>query len=188
LESNYSSCIGRSSENICSSSGGAHEKAKRGWNSVYHKKLVEKLVWVLPSYFCFVKFHSQLSIWCPYYAKTGRSRPLIAWPNDMGQILRCQEKAGKTPKEQRSTILFCYFELSTWHSPQWGNYLDLGDWMSLNVLLTSLKCQDVFLVHFSHLIGSLKFVFLILTFILKVFSTQVCLALFVWVPKKFVGT
>jgi len=30
LESNYSSCTGRSSENICSSSGGAHEKEKRG--------------------------------------------------------------------------------------------------------------------------------------------------------------
>jgi hypothetical protein len=30
-KSNYSSCTGRSSENICSSSGGAQEKGKRGW-------------------------------------------------------------------------------------------------------------------------------------------------------------
>jgi len=32
-----SSCTGRSSENICSSSGGAQEKGKRGRNSVYHQ-------------------------------------------------------------------------------------------------------------------------------------------------------
>jgi hypothetical protein len=30
FESNYSSCIGRSSENICSNSGGAQEKGKTG--------------------------------------------------------------------------------------------------------------------------------------------------------------
>jgi hypothetical protein len=30
FESNYSSCTGRSSENICSSSGGAKEKVKTG--------------------------------------------------------------------------------------------------------------------------------------------------------------
>ncbi len=34
---NYSSCTGRSSENICSSSGGAQEKGKIGWNSIYHQ-------------------------------------------------------------------------------------------------------------------------------------------------------
>jgi len=28
--------LSRSSENICSSSGGAQEKGKTGWNSVYH--------------------------------------------------------------------------------------------------------------------------------------------------------
>ncbi len=37
VETNYSSCTVRSSENICSSSGGAHEKGKTGWNSVYHQ-------------------------------------------------------------------------------------------------------------------------------------------------------
>jgi hypothetical protein len=30
---NYSSCTGRSSENLCSSNGGAQEKRKTGWNS-----------------------------------------------------------------------------------------------------------------------------------------------------------
>jgi hypothetical protein len=37
FESNYSSCTGRSSENICSTSGGGQEKGKTGWNSVYHQ-------------------------------------------------------------------------------------------------------------------------------------------------------
>jgi hypothetical protein len=35
-DSNYSSCTGRSSENICSSSGGAQEKGKTGWNSIWN--------------------------------------------------------------------------------------------------------------------------------------------------------
>ncbi len=34
---NYSSCTGKRSENICSSSIGAQEKGKTGWNSVYHQ-------------------------------------------------------------------------------------------------------------------------------------------------------
>ncbi len=37
VQTNYSSCTSRSSENICSRSGGAQEKGKTGWNSVYHK-------------------------------------------------------------------------------------------------------------------------------------------------------
>jgi len=38
FETNYSSCTVRSSENICSSRGGAaEEKGKTGWNSVYHQ-------------------------------------------------------------------------------------------------------------------------------------------------------
>jgi hypothetical protein len=37
FETNYSSCTGRSSENICSSSGCTQEKRKTGWNSVYHQ-------------------------------------------------------------------------------------------------------------------------------------------------------
>ncbi len=36
LESNYSICTGMSSENICSNTGGAQAKGKRGWNSVYY--------------------------------------------------------------------------------------------------------------------------------------------------------
>jgi hypothetical protein len=34
---NYSSCTGRSTENPCSSSGGAQEKRKTGWNSGNHQ-------------------------------------------------------------------------------------------------------------------------------------------------------
>jgi hypothetical protein len=37
FETNYSSCTGKSSENICNSSGGAQEKGKIGCNSVYHQ-------------------------------------------------------------------------------------------------------------------------------------------------------
>jgi hypothetical protein len=37
FESNYNSCTGRSSENICSSSGGAQGIGKTRWNSVYHQ-------------------------------------------------------------------------------------------------------------------------------------------------------
>jgi hypothetical protein len=37
FETNYSSCTVRSSENLCSSSGGAQEKGKTGWNSIYHQ-------------------------------------------------------------------------------------------------------------------------------------------------------
>jgi hypothetical protein len=38
---NYNSCTGRSSENICSINGGAQEKGKTGWNSVYHQNCWE---------------------------------------------------------------------------------------------------------------------------------------------------
>ncbi len=51
-------------ENICSSSGSKGEKEKRGWNLSLLPKLVEKLVWVPVIILCFVKFHSQLRIWC----------------------------------------------------------------------------------------------------------------------------
>jgi hypothetical protein len=37
FQTNYSSCTVRSSENICSSSGGAQEKGKTVWNSVYYQ-------------------------------------------------------------------------------------------------------------------------------------------------------
>jgi hypothetical protein len=52
FENNYSSCTGRSSENICSCSGGAEEKGKTGCNSVLLPKLGEKLVWVPVISFC----------------------------------------------------------------------------------------------------------------------------------------
>jgi hypothetical protein len=42
----YPSCRGRSSENMCSSRGGAPVKGKTGWNSGYHQNWWKKLVWV----------------------------------------------------------------------------------------------------------------------------------------------
>jgi hypothetical protein len=50
-------CTGTSSENICSSSGG--KKGRGDETQFYHQ-----------NYFVFVKFHSQLSIWCPIDAET----------------------------------------------------------------------------------------------------------------------
>ncbi len=47
-ETNYSRCTVKSSENICSSSGGAQEKVKTGWNSVYHQ-IRCFFFWVSPS-------------------------------------------------------------------------------------------------------------------------------------------
>jgi hypothetical protein len=38
VQSNYSSCIVRNSENICSSSGAVPKKAKTRWNSICYKK------------------------------------------------------------------------------------------------------------------------------------------------------
>ncbi len=75
FESNYSSCTGRSSENICSSSGGP-QKTKDRMKLSLPPKLMEKLVWVpvillsiiLVPYTCLMLYH----------AKTNRSHPLIA--------------------------------------------------------------------------------------------------------------
>jgi len=54
LETNYNSCCtGKSSENICTSSGGAQEKEKTGCVTQLPPKLVEKLVFCkifIPSY------------------------------------------------------------------------------------------------------------------------------------------
>ncbi len=68
FESNYSSCTGRSSENICSSIEGAQRKGERGdetqfttkiwWNNQFGSQI-----------FRFVKFRSQLSISCPIMPK-----------------------------------------------------------------------------------------------------------------------
>jgi hypothetical protein len=56
FESNYTSCTGKSSENICSSSSAG--KKERGDETQFTTKL-----------FRFVKVHSQLSIWCPIMRK-----------------------------------------------------------------------------------------------------------------------
>ncbi len=76
LESNYySSCTGRSSENVCSSSGGAQAKRKEGMKLSLPPKLVgKKLVWV-PGLFCFSKISFPVTHLMPYYAETGRSHP-----------------------------------------------------------------------------------------------------------------
>ncbi len=39
-------------ENLCSTSGGAQEKGKTGWNSVYHWNCWKKLVWIPIISFC----------------------------------------------------------------------------------------------------------------------------------------
>ncbi len=80
FESNYSSCTGRSSENICSSSEGGQEKGKRGWNSVYHQNWWKKLVWF--PVISFRKISFPVTHLIPYCDETHRSRPLtlrITW-------------------------------------------------------------------------------------------------------------
>ncbi len=46
-------------------SGGAQEKGKTGWNSVYSTTKIGGKTSLGPSYFAFYTFHSQLHIWCP---------------------------------------------------------------------------------------------------------------------------
>ncbi len=53
------------------------EKGKRGMKLSLPPKLVEKLVWVPVISFCKISF--PVTHLMPYYSKTGRSRPLIAW-------------------------------------------------------------------------------------------------------------
>jgi hypothetical protein len=64
-----------SSENICSNGGGAQEKGI-GMKLSLPSKLVEKLVWVPIISFC--KISLPVPHLMPYYAETGRSRPVIA--------------------------------------------------------------------------------------------------------------
>jgi hypothetical protein len=55
------------------------KRAKTGWTSVYHQNWWKKLVWI-PVIFPFVKFSCPVMGLMSYYAKTGRSRPLLlAW-------------------------------------------------------------------------------------------------------------
>jgi hypothetical protein len=49
---------------------------KKGRNSVYHEILWKKLVWVPVISFCEISF--PIMHLMPYYAETGRSRPLVA--------------------------------------------------------------------------------------------------------------
>jgi hypothetical protein len=53
------------------------KKGKTGWNSSLPTKLVKKLVWVPVISFC--KISIPVMHLMPWYAETGRSRPLIAW-------------------------------------------------------------------------------------------------------------
>jgi hypothetical protein len=63
--SNYSSCTGRSSENICSGSRGAQLKDRKKVS--LPPKLVEKLS------FRFVKFSFPVACLMPYYVETGQA-------------------------------------------------------------------------------------------------------------------
>jgi hypothetical protein len=72
FQSNCSSCIGRSSENISSSSAVAQGKGKRQCSRSGKSKEGMKLS--LPPKLV----ENPVTHLMPYYAKTGRSRPLIA--------------------------------------------------------------------------------------------------------------
>jgi hypothetical protein len=55
------------------------KRGKTGWTSIYHQNWWKKLVWI-PVIFPFVKFSFPVMGLMSYYAKTGRSRPLLlAW-------------------------------------------------------------------------------------------------------------
>ncbi len=75
FESNYSSCTGRNSENICSSSGGP-AKNKRQDETQFKTKIDGKTS-LGPSYFAFYNSRSIYMLML-YHAKTNRSHPLIA--------------------------------------------------------------------------------------------------------------
>jgi hypothetical protein len=68
FESNYNSCTGRSSENICNTSGGAQEKRKDRMKLSLPPKLVEKLVCVPVISFCKI-FIPVKDAWCPIISK-----------------------------------------------------------------------------------------------------------------------
>jgi hypothetical protein len=73
VESNYSRCTGRTSENICIAA--AEALRKKVMKLSLSPKLVEKLVWVPIILFC--KFSFSVTHLMPYYAETGHSCPLI---------------------------------------------------------------------------------------------------------------
>jgi hypothetical protein len=92
------SCTGRSSENICSGSGGAQEQGKTGWNSIYPPKLVEKLVWVPVISFRKI-FITSYAFWCPIMPKLAVLTP---WSCDF-----------KDNSKSKNTCIghFCFFEV-----------------------------------------------------------------------------
>jgi hypothetical protein len=79
FKTNYSSCIGRSSENICSSIGGAQEKGKRGMKLSLPPKSVEKLVWVPIISFCKISF-PVMHLMAYFILKPAVLAPIIACP------------------------------------------------------------------------------------------------------------
>jgi hypothetical protein len=79
------SCTGKSSENICSSSGGAQEKGKTGWNWVYYQKLMVfwvslRLPWMLMYFFAGFFLGISPRVWrvlvlCVSYYTDNSNRP-----------------------------------------------------------------------------------------------------------------
>ncbi len=57
---------------------------ERGDETQFPPKLVQKLVWVPVISFCKISFPVKHLM--PYYAETGRSRPLIAWLYGLSQV------------------------------------------------------------------------------------------------------
>jgi hypothetical protein len=84
--SNYSSCTVWSSENICSSSGGAQAKRKDTMKLSLSPNLVEKLVWVPVTSLC--------KIFIPSYAFDVLL--LRNWPHDLMLMFFFWEEKGTT--------------------------------------------------------------------------------------------
>ncbi len=93
----HSSCTGRSSENICSSSGGAQERDQIKLS--LPPKLLEKLVWF--RLFCCVKFSFSVTCLMPYYAETDWRRPLIVERTLQMTLICPRNEPGRTNKEGR---------------------------------------------------------------------------------------
>ncbi len=70
-------CTRGSSENICSSSGGARQEGKRGYETQFTTKIGAETSLGSSYFVCKISF--PVTSWCPIIAKTGHSRPLIAW-------------------------------------------------------------------------------------------------------------
>ncbi len=66
VRGNYSSCTCRSSENICSSSGGAHEKGKRDQNRMKLSLANGRLMYTFGGFFLIISagFGPNPGYWC----------------------------------------------------------------------------------------------------------------------------